>query len=155
MKIDFTKEQFKVLMELVYLGDSIVNDFNVPSEIEGKYEGIENYIYSFCSHFGYRDYVDYSNEYDVYFPTYKFDKEVERKIQNYDENVFYRELVNKLAKRDAKKKFKQKINQDNLTEFLRLQFKIEEKYDNELLKNDLENVKVDIRENNVKKNAVK
>lgn len=155
MKIDFTKEQFKVLMELVYLGDSIVNDFNVPSEIEEKYEGIENYIYSFCSHFGYRDYVDYSSEYDLYFPTYKFDKEVERKIQNYDENVFYRELVNKLARRDAKKKFKQKINQDNLTEFLRLQFKIEEKYDNELLKNDLENVKVDIRENNVKKNAVK
>lgn len=155
MKIDFTKEQFKILMELAYLGNSVVNDFNVPSEIEKKYENMENYIYSFCNNFGYREYVDYSDEYNLYFPTHKFDKEVEPKIKSYDENVFYRELVSKLAKRDAEKEFKRSVNQDNFNEFLKLQFQIEEKYDDELLNNDLKNVKVDFKQNNVKKNALK
>lgn len=155
MKIDFTKEQFKILMELVYLGNTIINDFNIPSERETEYENMENYIYSFCSDFGYREYVDYSNEYKVFCPTNKFDREVESKIRSYDENVFYRELVNRLAKMDAKKEFSKRVNQDNFSEFLKLQFEIEEKYDEELLNNDLENIKVDFKSNNVKKNVLK
>jgi hypothetical protein len=142
MKIEFTNEQYKLLMDLVYAGNILINGFRDQDDINKEYEDLEYYIYSFAKEYEAADYVEYDKEFKEYFPTKKFDEHMREKVYEYDNYVFWAKLPTEMARRDAARQFKEDINEENLKKFFKLACKLEEKYEKELEENGLENVEI-------------
>lgn len=142
MKIEFTNKQYKLLMDLAYAGNILINGFREKKDVNKEYEDLEYYIYSFAKEYDFEEYVQYDKEFKGYFPTKKFDEEMRKKICDYDNYVFWSRLPAEMARRDAEREFKDDINEENFKEFLKLVCKLEEKYEKELEKNGLEYVKI-------------
>lgn len=142
MKIEFTDKQYKLLMDLVYAGNILINGFKEDKEISKAYEDLEYYIYSFAKEYASEDYVEYDKEFKEYSPTQKFDEHMREKIYEYDNYVFWSKLPTEMARRDAARQFKEDINEENFKEFLKLACKLEQKYEKELEENGLEHVEI-------------
>ncbi len=99
MKIDFTREQYKLLINMIYAGNILINGFRDKQEINRGYEKLEYYIYSYAKEFGCEDYVEYDNEFKEHFPTSKFDKHMRDKIHEYDDYVYKSRLLTDVVKR--------------------------------------------------------
>ena len=112
--IEFTKEQFLVLMKTVYLGNWMANanrDGSPEYPHIKEYEVIEDYIFSLAPQFGFEKYMDHEPRYgDRYFPTGLFEEEIDvNKLHDeYDEETFWDELSERLGERDFFKKYSKK-----------------------------------------------
>jgi len=107
MKINFTKKQFENLLKLVYLGEWMANAHRTDDVIK-KYQEIMFYIFSFAKDFGFEKYVDDENVGDgKFYPTRLFEEDTDiNKIHDeYDDNTFWDEIIDRLAKRDFVKKY--------------------------------------------------
>lgn len=112
MKIGLTKEQFEALLKLVYLGNWLANANRVDDK-KKEYEEIEDYIFSFAKQFGFDEYVDDEEaEKGKFYPTRKFEEEIDIQelIDEYDEETFWDELIDRLGERD----FYQYYSQDEI-----------------------------------------
>lgn len=111
--ISLTREQYFSLLKTVYLGNWMANankDGSPESKRLQELEDTENVILSYAKQFGYSKYVDDElvNE-SQYYPTRAFEEEtdVEMLIDEYTEDMFWDELVERLADRDFRKRYSQ------------------------------------------------
>jgi len=107
MQIQFTKKQFENLLKLVHLGNWVANANRTDDRIK-KYEDLQHYIFSFAKDFGFKDYVE--DEYAdkcKFFPTATFeeDTDIDELLIDYDENIFWDEIIGRLAHRDFFSKY--------------------------------------------------
>lgn len=98
MKINFTNKQFRTLMELVYMGNWMVN---APrTERLEEYEAIESLIFSHAKDFGLEEHVD-DEEADQghFYPTAAFEMNsaMRQYMDEYDDDNFWEELIDRLA----------------------------------------------------------
>lgn len=103
MKINFTKAEYKALIELLYMGDWMANAFTINSDDEPKeYTDLLQKVYSYAKQMGYEDDMEYAKEYDQYFPTHKFEPQsgVTEKIDKYDNESFWQNLIDRMSERD-------------------------------------------------------
>ncbi len=148
MKINFTKKQFRILLDLVYAGNWVINATAKTDDERSKdYDELVNYIFSFCDKFGMFNFVEYDHNLEKYFETKEFEESgIMDYIESYDDYVFWDELGRRLAKRDVDKECSGKVDKSNYEKVLKRTFEVEEKYSNEFIKNGLENVKVEFQE---------
>jgi hypothetical protein len=122
MEIKLTKEQYENLLKLVYLGNWIVNA--IRSGAEGD-EQIEKY--------------------NQLFPTRELgqDPEIEKYLEDYNEEIFWQELAERLGTRDFLRKYgKEAIEKmDPEERFLKHQEFII-KYEEEFEKSGIENLEI-------------
>ncbi|MCL5674896.1 MAG: hypothetical protein M1501_04035 [Candidatus Omnitrophica bacterium] len=107
MKIEFTKEQFEILLKVTYFGNWMANAHRTEEQIK-KYEEMEDYIFSFAKQFGFDKYVDdEESEKRKFYPTRIFEEEtdIQELIEEYDKETFWDELINRLGERDFYKKY--------------------------------------------------
>lgn len=107
MKIEFTKEQFENLMEMVYLGNWMANAHRTDDMIE-KYEDLESYVFSFAKEFGLEKYADDEVVEDgKFYPTRFFEEEtdINELHDEYDDENFWTELPDRLGDRDFMRKY--------------------------------------------------
>lgn len=97
MKIEISKEQFHTLLELVYLGNWLVNSYR-DEEIR-KYSDLETEIFLMAKQFGLGHFADEDG-----FPTRVFETKVINFIEEYDGETFWDELVRRMALRDLYRK---------------------------------------------------
>lgn len=102
MKINFTKKEYRHLLDLIYLGDWVMTAADVEQDINKKHhEEITQKIYSFAKDFGCEDLIEYDAECDGYNETRDFEEsEVSKHLTNYEENSFWETLISRLAERD-------------------------------------------------------
>ena len=145
--IEFSKEQFLTLMKIVYLGNWMTNanrDGSHKDPVVKEYEKMEDYIFSLAPQFGFDKYLDHKpKDGDRYFPTGLFEDEtgVNELHDEYDENIFWDELPDRLGDRDFYKKYSKK-DWEKMTRderFLKMQECIE-KWEKELEKNGIERI---------------
>mgnify|MGYP000943017511 CR=1 FL=1 len=145
MKINFTKKQFRLLLDIVYAADMVINGCRLPDEEIKKYKDIQQYIYSFSKDFGYDNLIEYSRKYDMFFETKELDESpINDLIDEYDNNMFWTLLASNLAERDIAKKLEGQEDVAHM-EALGMVWGREEEYNDEFYKNGLDNVKVDIK----------
>lgn len=101
MKVNFTKKQYKTLLDLVYMGEWTVNSSSTYEDRNKASEEMFQYICSFAKAFGYENLVQFDQEFQTYFPTQDYEDEMHQVIKSNDEIVFWDMLANELAKRDA------------------------------------------------------
>ena len=148
-KIELTKEQFKALLKLVYLGNWLANaqrdGSNENPHLE-EYEEIENYIFSFAKRFGLRKYVDDEEAAKgKFYPTRFFEEgtDVQKLIEEYDEETFWDELIDRLGDRDffrhySKNEIKKMTREERFEKF----YKFIDKWEDEMHEHGIERLKI-------------
>ncbi len=102
MTINFTKEEFKALFDLVYTGNILINGLRNLDERVLEYSKVEQKIFSLAQEFGLNDAVIYDEEFKEYMPTRAYEEGgINDYIDYYDDSVFWEELILRLARRDA------------------------------------------------------
>lgn len=142
MQIKLSKEQYRELVKLIYLGNWMMNSFRNGEERVTSVEDVEQYIYSFANQFDAKDLIQYKDQYDFYDVTAEFEAEMQPFIDDYDDDTFWAELADRLALRDISRKLGpiQYLTDDQLND----KFELEEKYYREFEKNGLKNVIINI-----------
>ena len=99
MNIELTDKQFRLLMDIAYAGEHVINA-NREETIK-QYEDILQLIYSKAKDFGCGDLVVYDKEDKMYYEMRKFeDSVINNFIEEYDTTTLYETLSFELAKRD-------------------------------------------------------
>lgn len=104
IKIEFTDEQYKTLLKLTYLGNWMVNSFQ-SDDIEEECDNFESYILSFASDAGLDHYVDTENGNQRSYPSSELEDELNIYIDRYNNDIFWDELIERLAWRDFTRHF--------------------------------------------------
>lgn len=148
MEIKLTKEQYENLIKLVYLGNWMVNAIRSGApgdERIKKYDEIEQYIFSFAKDAGLEKYIEFDKEFNQFFPTREFeeDPELEQYRQDYDNEIFWQELADRLGSRDFLRQYGEETikKMSQKERFLKEQEFII-KYEEEFEKNGLNNLEI-------------
>ena len=98
MKIDLTEQQFRYLLDLVYIGNWVVNSTRDDDRIV-EYDQVESLVFSHCLHHKMGKLVElYKGE---LIPSRAFaEGGIHEAIEQYEDIVFYEILAEDLAMRD-------------------------------------------------------
>ena len=98
MKIELTEQQFRYLLDLVYIGNWVINSTREDDRIR-EYDQVESLIFSHCLHHRMSKLVElYQGE---LIPSRAFaDGGIHEAIMEYENNVFFDILAEDLARRD-------------------------------------------------------
>ena len=146
MKINFTKKEFVTLLEMIDIANWVISANKVEQgPTEEPYEALEGQLFALSPEFGCEDKVKYSKELDGYYPTHFFEMESPHRnfIDEYNEETFWDELIDRLAMRDVIRELGEKefSNLEPIERFKALG-KHEEKWAKEFEEHGLENVSV-------------
>ena len=98
MKIELTERQYRYLLDLVYIGNWVLNSTREDDRIK-EYDQVESQIFSHCLRHGMGKLVElYQGE---LIPSRAFaGGGIHEAIENYEDVVFYEILAEELALRD-------------------------------------------------------
>lgn len=138
MQIELSKEQYRELVKLIYLGNWMMNSFRNAEERITSVEEVEQYIYSLAKQFESEHLIQYNADYNFYDATIDMEAEMQQFIDAYDEDTFWAELADRLSMRDIARKVGpvSQLTEDQIDD----KFALEEKYYREFEKNGLRNV---------------
>lgn len=108
MEIELTKEQYENLIKLVYLGNWLINGIRTNDKLINKYEDMEQYIFSYFKKFDLERYIKFDEKAKKFLPAKELedDPELVQYIDEYDEDVFWDEIICRLeARRDFVRKY--------------------------------------------------
>ena len=146
MKINFTKAEYRVLLDLVYLGEWMLTAHDIGAAPEkGKYEELAQKIYSHAKEMGCESLIERSKEFNKYFPTRQFEEEGAARefIEDYDDESFWDKLIERLTQRDVDGLTPTMAKEpDSLEEYLKIAAPIEERYATEFSSNGLRRLKI-------------
>jgi len=144
MEIKLSKEQYRSLIKVVYLGDWLANASKLYEQRDKEIEDIAEYIYSHANEFEIRDLSSYDKESNKTFPAVKLEEMLHEKfVDEYDNDVFREELISRLAERDFVNKYtEEEISEMDPFERMSKIGEIEEKYEEEIVENELKNITV-------------
>ncbi len=132
MELQLTKDQLKDLLDVVYAGNLMLNGLRHKDERIQKYSEVEQIIFKLAVENEITD-VEFSEEFNEYMPTSEFESgEIEKFIDEYEDCLFYDELVVRLARRDALNVLGDINPEMSPAELRELQFKFEDQYDEEI-----------------------
>jgi hypothetical protein len=146
--INLSDKEYKKLLDLVYLGNWMINSFKIDDQVE-EYEDLEQLILSKASDFNQQEYIFYDEDSEEYFTNRKFEDEIDEYIQEYDNYTFWDELANRLAIRDMRRQIGpvKTLNDEHWG----IKYEIEEAYTQEFEKSELKNVIVEMERKTTRK----
>jgi hypothetical protein len=144
MKNSLTKENYRTLLELVYMGLWVVTAHRVETDAESrKYEELEQYLFSYAKDFNAEELVERDPKFNEIFPTQQLEEECTRFIEEYDNDTFWEDLIYRLARRDFTRKYgEEAISKMTTEERFKNEEEFIEKYSNEFETNGLDNIKI-------------
>lgn len=98
--LKLTDEQYKYLIQLVYLGNFMANATRNNDEMIPQFEELEQHIYSFAGEFGCGEFVDRHDAVEGIYPTREFEEMMDKLVCEYDADIFWEELLHRMTERD-------------------------------------------------------
>ena len=142
MQIEFTKEQYRVLLLLTCLGEWMINAHRVDTRDEDATE-LLNHILKYHKDFGETELVDPEPDKGRFYESKKMDEWMYHFVDEYDNEVFWDELIERLAERDFLKRYGENgIRKMTTEERLNKFDEFEEKYSCEFENSGLENLNI-------------
>lgn len=143
MKINFTSEQYEVLLKAVFIGTGVVKSGEETDPTENDFDALEGYLLSFAKDFGLERYADYDKEEKRYYPSHNLeeDESVVEYIHRYDDFTFWDKLIYNLSERDMIQKHgKEAVAGMSEDECLEKGKTFAQRYEEEFEKNGLTNL---------------
>lgn len=147
MKIEFTKREYRLLLDIVFMADWVLtsHDVDAPSEND-SYQMLFQKIYSCAKEMGCDDLVEEVPESNSYGLTrqYEDESEVFERIHEYDDLIFWDELIERLAERDVYNQVpEEEAQRMDAREYWKHSVPLERKYAAEFEKHGLDRLVVD------------
>jgi len=146
MKINFTKNEYRLLLDIAYLGQWMLQAYESDlSSEDDEYEMLVQKIYSFGKEMGFGDLVESSEKLNKFYPTRLYEDEsgIHDKIDQYNDDTFWDELINRLAERDAHADAEASTQEiTSVEDFLKLSAPHESRYAQEFSENGLRNITI-------------
>ena len=146
MKINITKKEYRLLLDILYLGEWMLTAHDQEEAPEKKqYQDVIQKFYSYAEEMGYENLIKADKALNKYFETMEYEEnsQVNEIIENYDNATFWDELVSGLALRDAQEiEGNDAFNKMSPEERIQLLYPLEEKYHEEFMANDLANLQI-------------
>ncbi|NLB65870.1 MAG: hypothetical protein GX803_05315 [Lentisphaerae bacterium] len=145
MKINFTKREYRLLLEMMYLADWMLHAHE-PGSKKDPYHALEQKILSLAREFGCEDLVEHSAHLNEYCPTQAFEEAdtIRGCIEDYDDATFWDELISRLAERDVfRKHTAEELARMTGEDRIALSWRAEESYADEFKTNGLERIKIE------------
>lgn len=139
--IELSEEQYKNLLKLVYLGEWVSQSYaEEPSE---KILDTIDVVYKHSKNTDAKNMVEFDKKIGRHFPTAKMEEEMLDYIDDYDDNVFWDELVDRMSEKDLIKKFgDKKVEKMSFEDRIEEEAPFIEKYENEFAENGIERLKI-------------
>ena len=139
INISFSKAQYKSLLKLIYLGEWM---HEAHQEAESKdVKNVVQLIFSKTKEAGTENMIEYADNLKMYFPTKSMEEIIHLLVDDYDEHVFWEELVQELAFRDFNNKYGDElIEQMSAVKRMELLQPFVDRYMNEFEANDISNL---------------
>lgn len=98
MKLELSEQEFRRLLDLVYVGNWVMNSLRGENRIEA-YDNVESKLFSYCLKAGM--YTLFEVVEDEVVPSAAFEEGgIQEAIMDYEDAVFYDILAEELARRD-------------------------------------------------------
>lgn len=137
----FTMEQFKSLLKLVSTATWVINAFR--EEVVNEFENLEQYLYSLAQKGGLSDLIDYDEDTNSLSPSDDLENEIQKYLDEYNDEIFWETLITRLAIRDMEREFgKSAVEKMEMEEKMRKITPIFNKYAEEFLENGIENLEL-------------
>jgi len=149
MKINITKKEYRLLIDMLYLADWMMNSNIIGDDQKhSQHEKLRKKFLSYYKEMEAEDIIEYCNKLNDYYEVQNYDEYLhEIFIDSYDDETFWAELISRLSKRDAIKE----IGIEKLTKMKDLDRAMKigefrEKYENEFEQHGLKHVKIGYEE---------
>jgi hypothetical protein len=108
--IKLTPQQYEDLLKMVYLGNYVVNNYR-PDQAVDRFDVLESYLFSLAQEFGLDRAMDMDEETGEAYPSQEFSQaeDISLYLDDFIENIFWDELINRLISRDLFRKYGQQI----------------------------------------------
>ena len=113
MQIELTNKEFRRLLDLVYIGNWVLNSTRGDDRFQ-DYDDIESKLFDLCRHNGMQVLVEQWNETSVPSKAYA-EGGIHEAIAYYEDNIFYQILAEELSRRDMQYP---EITDDNYNEIV-------------------------------------
>ncbi len=144
MKINFTKKEYRLLIELLEMARWILTSHRIgESKTITPYMELIRKIYSYAGKMGANDIIQYDEELGDYFPTREYEdtSNFMKFIEEFENETFWQELITRLADRDFFLKYGvDKIEAMDVMERMQKVCQLEEIYEKEFSANGLFNL---------------
>ena len=135
MNIELSDKEFRRLLDLVYVGNWVLNSARGSDRFE-DYDDLQEKMFALCAQNGMKDL--YTTWYGHTFPSRAYEEGgIHEAIADYEDAVFYNILAEELARRDLG------LENSDPEDFTQLQERMEE-YMDEFDKNGLNTINIDI-----------
>jgi hypothetical protein len=153
MKINFTKSEYQILLDVIYMADWILHAHDTEDRSNTKeYSDLFQKLMSYAKDMGCEDLVDFDKQQKNYAESFQFEEESPALgyIEEFEDDSFWSELISRLARRDALIELKVDNPDDVDTEILYTAiFKAEEKWSEEFEAFGLDRVRTDQTQHDV------
>ena len=138
-KIDLTNEQYSALIKIVYLGHWMAT--SIYEHHDDGLDELENHLYSFYKNYDMDEWIEFSAKMGCFFPTSEFEDAMGDFVDNYDDFVFWKQLAERLARRDLEKELGfDKVEAMGYVELTSLMSPLIDKYTNEFMNKGVERI---------------
>ena len=137
MKIKFSKEEYKTLVDTLCIADWILHSHHLLTEMPEEtkaFREFEQKIYKLGDKFGFKDSFETINNKDgiEYCPNKEVEEKNQKFIRAFEEDSFWDELSDKLSDRDVLNSISQKEKEEmDIIKYWELKAPFEEKYEAE------------------------
>ncbi len=146
MKINITKNEYRLLLDVLSIADWVMNAYQTEDDPRTKpYKDLEQKFLAYAKEFGFGSLIVYDKELEGYFPTGEYEDAEEEMgfIDEFEEEVFWNMLCHRLAERDL-------IEEKGIDEFEKMEpvkrmiaeDEIGEKYNEEFVENGINNLRL-------------
>ncbi len=106
MKIDFTKKEYRALLDLLQIADWVLHAHKAEEPPKTKlYRDLEQKIFSLAKDFGYEELVEHAAAQDRYYPTRALEENGPAMdfVEDFEEDAFWSQLAKHLSERDLRR----------------------------------------------------
>jgi len=148
MRIDLTTDEYRQLIDVLYLADWLLTAHKVGDDPRVEsYQQLVQKLYARSQEAGLSHLIEYATEFDQYFPTRDFESDtpIHGFIDEYDDETFWDELTRRLAERDliAQLGGADKVQKLSTEERIRKLGHFEDHYATEFARHGLENLRLE------------
>ena len=104
MKINFTKSEYRILLDVIYMADWILHAHDTEDRSDTKeYSELFQKLMAYAKDMGCEDLVDFDKQDNKYAESFSFEEQslALGYIDEFENNSFWEELISRLARRDA------------------------------------------------------
>ena len=146
MKINYTKKEYRLLLDMVEMAEWVLNAHKTnPSDEIKKFSEIYQKILSYAKDMGFENLIVYDKDLEGYFATAEYEEsEHMRYIEEFEDDVFWDALPNRLAVRDLVKQVgEKKYEEMEFVERATKLVELESVYYDELEEHGIDNLRFD------------